>query len=154
MDAALFAQSLLSWTPTTFYATCAVVQAVIILVSFRLLNVDPEQNTVVGALMAAAGINIVGYFMRDTTLVGVIANIGITFGALVAISAGEALKSVMVGVLCMGVYWGAGTMLLPKTPLHIDDVGGMTKVIKQGGLQAESLDTQERDLYDKSAPPK
>jgi hypothetical protein len=122
MDAALFAQSFLTWTPTTFYATCAIIQAIVILVSFRLLNVDPEQNTVIGAL--------------------------------VAISAGEALKSVMVGVLCMGVYWGAGTMILPKTPLHIDDVGGMTKVIKQGGLQAESLDTQERDLYDKSKAPK
>lgn len=153
MNAAIFAQSLLTWTPVTFYAACAVVQANVILASFRALNVDPEQNTVIGALVAAAGINVVGYFMRDTALIGVIANIGVTFGALVAISAGEALKAVMVSVLCMGVYWGAG-MMLPKTPLQIDDVGGMTKVIKQGGLQAESLDTQERDLYDKSAAPK
>lgn len=154
MDLALIAQSLQNMTPVTFYAACAVAQAIVIFVSFRVLNVDPEHNTVIGALIAAAGINAVGYFVRDATLVGVIVNIAVVFGALVAVSAGEALKAVMVTVLCFGVYWGAGTQLLPRTNLRIDDVGGMTKVIRQGGLQAESLDTQERDLYDTTKAPK
>ena len=79
--------------------------------------------------------------------------LAVVFGALVAVSAGEALKAVMVSVLCFGVYWGAGTQLLPRTNLRIDDVGGMTKVIRQGGLQAESLDTQERDQYDTTKAP-
>lgn len=154
MDAALLAQSFLTWSPVTFYAVCALIQAVVIFVSFRFLNVDPEQNTIIGALIAGAAINIACYLLRDSLLVCVIANIGLTFGALVAISAGEALKAVMVSVLCMSVYWVAGTTILPKTPLNINDIGGMTKVIRQGGLEAESLDTQERDLYDKTAAPK
>ena len=104
-DTTLFAKALITWTPTTFYVAAAIIQTVVFLAGFRILGVDPEHNTFVGALLGAAIANIVAFFLRDAGLFGILAAGAVHFGLLVAISSGEVLKSVWssrCGWLSMG----------------------------------------------------
>ncbi|MGM0558308.1 MAG: hypothetical protein ACQEVA_18130 [Myxococcota bacterium] len=144
-DTTLFAKALITWTPTTFYVAAAIIQTVVFLVGFRLLGVDPEHNTFVGALLAAAIANIVAFFLRDAGLFGILTTGAVHFGLLVAVSSGEVLKSVFVFAVSLAVYGLMGTFVLPRTPLHVDDIAGLPRVIMTGGMEAEPITEEEAD---------
>jgi hypothetical protein len=149
-DTTLFAKALITWTPTTFYVAAAIIQTGIFLGGFHLLGVDPEHNTFVGALLGAAIANIVAFFLRDAGLFGILAAGAVHFGMLVAISSGEVLKSVFVFVVSLAVYGLMGMFVLPRTPLHIDDIAGLPRVIMTGGMEAEPITEEEAEKM--SAP--
>jgi hypothetical protein len=141
----LVAEALITWTPTTFYVAAAIIQTIVFLAGFHLLGVDPEHNTFVGALLGAAIANIVAFFLRDAGLFGILAAGAVHFGLLVAISSGEVLKSVMVFAVSMSVYGLMGTFVLPRTPLNVNDIAGLPRVIMTGGMEAEPITEEEAE---------
>ncbi len=144
-DAPLLAKAMITWTPVTFYVAAGILHTIIFLVGFRLLGVDPEHNTFVGALLGAAIANIVAYFMRDAGLAGILTSGAVHFAILVAISSGEVLKSVMVFAAAMSLYALMGVVVLPRTPLHVDDIAGLPRVMMTGGIEAEPITEEEAD---------
>lgn len=142
-DVGLLAAGGLEWTPITFYILAGVIHFVLILVGFRLLGVDPEQNGVIGAVIAAVLINVVQYFLRDTGVVGaIIVGVG-SFAVLAGITSGEVLKAFFMTVIVIASYGGIGKVVLPRTPLEADDVGGFTRTVLTGGLEAEPITERE-----------
>ena len=147
----LLGAAAIKWTPVTFYVATGIIDAIVIMFGYRLLQVDPEHNSFIGAVVAAALINVIGYFVRDTGLVGVLIHGGAIFGLLVAISSGEALKAGLMTGILVALYGGIGMFVLPRTPLTVDDVAGFTRVVMGGGLQAEPI--TEEDEQRLAAPP-
>lgn len=141
----ILSEALITWTPVTFYVAAAIIQTLVFLGGFRLLGVDPEHNTFIGALLAAAIANIVAYFLRDAGLFGILATGAVHFGLLVAISSGEVLKAVMVFVVSLAVYGLMGIFVLPRTPLHVDQIAGLPRVIMTGGMEAEPITEEDAD---------
>ncbi|MEZ4462608.1 MAG: hypothetical protein R3E66_23360 [bacterium] len=146
-DIGMLAAGGLEWTPVTYYVLSAIVHFVLILVGFRLLGVDPEQNGVIGSLIAAVIINVAQYFLRDTGVVGaIIIGLG-SFAVLAGVTSGEVLKAFFMTVLVIASYGGIGKVVFPRTPLEVDDVGGFTRTVLTGGLEAEPItEKQANDL--------
>ena len=145
-QAPVLAQMALTWTPMTYYILSAVVQVIVILVGFRVLHVDPETNSFVGAIFAAAAISAAGLFLRDAGVIGVIIVGGLTFAALAGITSGAILQSFILTAFVLASWGGLGKVVLPRTPLDLDDVGGFTRVFLTGGLEAEPItDTDSLD---------
>lgn len=150
----ILAEALITWTPVTFYVASGIIHTIVILLSFRLMSVDPEHNTIIGALIAGVVINLVAFFARDYGLMGVLGTGIVIFGILVAITSGEALKAAMAAAICMVVYLGVGTVVIPKTPLTAEKIGGLPAVMLKGGLEEEPLDGQvEKEFYEESPAP-
>lgn len=147
----MIAEALITWTPVTFYVAAGIAQAITAYATFKLMGVDPENNTIIGAIIAAVVINLVAYFTRDYGLAGVLGTGAAIFGMLVAVTSGEALRAAFVAALCMGVYAGVGFVVVPRTPLTADKIGGLPAVMMKGGLEEEPLDEQmEREFYQES----
>ncbi len=134
----------ITWTPVTYYVAMGVIHLIIILGGFRVMQVDAENNTFIGALLSAGTIGAAGFFLRDWGIIGVMGYGTVLFGVLVAVTSGEALKSFFMSMFIIASYFIGGTFMLePKTPLTLDQVGGMTQVVMTGGLKAEPM--TERD---------
>ena len=147
-------KALITWTPSTFYIASGLLQTIVIWVGFRLMQVDPDNNTVIGAIIAGVVINLVAYFTRDYGLAGVLGTGAAIFGILVAVTSGEALKAAMMAAVCMAVYAGLGTVVVPRTPLTPELIGGLPAVILKGGLEAEPMETaDEKGFYSEPPPP-
>jgi len=144
-DIGIIAAGGLEWTPITYYVVAAIVQFVLIIVGFRMMGVDPEQNGVIGAVVAAVIINVVQYFVRDTGIVGVMIVGASTFAILAGVTSGEVMKAAFMTVLVIASYGGLGKVIFPRTPLEMDDVNGFTRVVLTGGLEAEPITTQDAD---------
>lgn len=140
---AVLGETSIDWTPKTFYIAAGIVHAILILVGFRLLGVDPENNTFVGALIAAAIGNVAAFFLRDAGLFGILASGTIHFGLLVAITSGEVLKATIVFFLAMATYGGLAMYITPRTPLTLEEIAGIPRVIVSGGLEAEPITEEE-----------
>jgi hypothetical protein len=135
----------LKWTPVTYYVVAGIVHFLLIVVGFRLMGVDPEQNGVFGALIGAVLINVIQYFVRDTGVVGaLIVGLG-TFALLAGITSGEVLKAAFMTILVIASYGGIGAVIFPRTPLEIDDAGGFTRVVMTGGLEPEPITEDDTD---------
>ena len=128
------------WTEAHFYVAMAVVDFLAIMLLFRVMHVDPEHNTILGAIVAACAINGVAFFVRDLGIIGIMIQIAVIYGALVLVSSGEALKSLAVGLACIGLFGALASFLIPRTPLSAEAIGGFSEIILQGGLQAEPID--------------
>lgn len=135
----LLAQGGLSWTPVTYYVLCGIVHLIIILLGFRMMGVDPEQNGFIGALITAVIINVLGYFLRDSGVLGALVVGGSMFTLLAAVTSGEVLRAFFMCGILLASYAGIGTVVLPRTPLEIEDVGGFTRVVLTGGLEPEPM---------------
>lgn len=145
-DLPLLAQSGgLSWTPVTYYVLCGVVQLLVILGGFRLMGVDPEQNGFIGALIATVIINVLGYFLRDAGVVGALIVGGSTFAVLAGVTSGEVLKAFFMTSIVFASYAGIGTVVFPRTPLEVDDVGGFTRIVMTGGLEPEPINEETNE---------
>lgn len=144
----ILAAAAITWTPLTFYIAVALVQAVVIIAGFKLLQVDPEHNSIVGAIIAVVVIAAAGYLTRDTGLIAVIATGVALLGMLMLISGADALKSLVMSGVCLGVYFVVAQVVVPRTPLTIEQVGGITRVMMTGGIQDEPFDKEvEKEIY-------
>lgn len=144
----IIAEAAITWTPLTFYVAVALLQAIIIVVGFKVLQVDPEHNAFIGAALAVVVIAAAGYFTRDTGLVAVIVTGVALFGMLMIISGADALKSIIMAAACLGAYFLVAQVVLPRTPLTVDKVGGITKVMTTGGIEDEPFDKEiEKEVY-------
>ena len=143
----LLADALITWTPLTFYIAAGIVQAILTYLGFKLLQVDPEQNTIIGALVAGAVMAVAGYLTRDMTLVGVLISSSAIFGSLVLVSSGEALKAIPMTMVCMATYYVLALGLVPRTPLTHEAIGGLNKVFQQGGLQEEAIESADEKAF-------
>ncbi len=139
----VLAKAAITWTPKTFYIAAGIVQAIVILITFKVLQVDPEHNTFVGAVIGAALCNLGAYALAPHGLFGVLAAGTAFFVMLVAISSGEVLKSAIAFMVLMAAYGGMGLFITHRTPLKAANIGGLPQVIITGGLKAEPITEKE-----------
>ncbi len=135
----------LTWTVTTFYVAAAVLHLIIILGMFRLLHLEPEYNTFIGAIAAAGISNGAAFFLKDYTLFGVLGTGAIFFAILVAISQADVLKSLYVWAVVMASYAALAFLVVPRSELTIEQIGGIPLVIMSGGLKAEPFTDEAYD---------
>jgi len=135
----------ITWDVQTYYILMGIIHVALVPLGFRLLRVDPEHNGFIGGVIAAVIINVVAYFTRDTGVVGVMI-VGITiFGTLAAVSSGDILKSFLLTAILITSYGGVGKVVIPRTPLEVSTVKGLTQVIMEGGMKAEPISEREFD---------
>lgn len=145
----------ITWTPVTYYVAMGIVHLVVILLGFRAMQVDAENNTFIGALMAAGAIGAAGYFLRDFGVVGVMIYGGVLFGSLIAVTSGETLKSFFMTLIVIASYAIGGNFFVqPHTPLTLEQVNGVTRVVMTGGLKAEPMTEEDADNLMKGKPTK
>ncbi len=143
----------LVWTPLTFYVAMGIIHILAILIGFRLLEIDPENNTFIGALIAGVVINVIAYFVRDLGIVSVMIQIVVVFGILVVIASGEALKNGIMAVVVLGSYGALATFIIPRTPLDQRQIGGFAEVILEGGLKQSALTEKDVENINKKGVP-
>lgn len=142
----LLAAAMITWTVETFYVAMAILHFVIIVASFKLLNIDAENNAFVSGLVVAGAAAAAGYLLRDTGLVGVLVVSAALFGAALATTAGDAIKSIIITGVCITAYAGLGYVVVPRTPLVASQIGGFTKAFMDG-MDEEAI-MGEDDLYE------
>jgi hypothetical protein len=146
----VLAEAAITWTPSTFYIAAAIVHVFVYLIGFKVLQTDPEHNTFVGAVIAAVVSNFATFVLRDFGLFGILGAGALHFVMLVAITSGEAVKSLVVFLISMAAYAGLGTFITQRTPLRAENIGGIPMVIMTGGLEAEPITEEEANKM--SAP--
>jgi hypothetical protein len=140
----------IEWSPMAFYIPMAIVHRIVILFAFRALQLDAEYNTFIAALIAAVVANVVAFFLKDMGVLGVLGSSVGLFGVLVMISYVDMLKSGIVWTILMALYWVVAWFILPRqNDLDIEQIAGIPQVIMQGGLQAESVSTDQYDTLKK-----
>lgn len=144
MFSIILADTGVSWTPETFYIAAAVAQLVVVLLTFRLLQLSADYNTFMNALLVVGPTNAAAFFTRDMGVVGVLIT-GVTLFTLLAlISRGDMIKSIITWGVALSVYWALAFFVVPDTEdLSIYDVGGIPQVLIEGGLEAETLERDE-----------
>lgn len=149
----IYVLSALVWTPITFYIAMGILHTLIILIGFRLLHIDPENNTFIGAVIAGIVINVIAYFVRDLGIASVMIQLVVVFGMIVMIASGEALKGVLMSAIILGSYGGVATIIIPRTPLDQRQIGGFAEVILEGGLKQSAMTEGDvKNLNDKGVP--
>lgn len=147
MSTIILAEALITWTPSTYYIATAIIHAILIFVGFRVMQVDPEHNSVIGAVIAAAVIATVGFFAKDYGLIGNLVTGAAIFGILLAITAADAIKSLVMSAIVVASFGLIGNFITSRTPLTPEELGGLTLVVISGELDAEPLQS-EKDLYE------
>lgn len=137
--APLVAETVIDWTPETFYVAAGVVHTLIYLLGFRLLQVDPEHNTFVGAAIAATIANFAAFALKSFGLFGILGAGFIHFALLAAISSGEVLKSAVIFLVALAAYAGLAQVVTERTPLDIEEIGGIPQAVVSGGLETEPM---------------
>jgi len=151
LDVAVIAKAAITWTPVTFYVTATIVHTLMILLVFKLLHVDPEHNTFIGAVVAALVGNAAVFFLRDFGLFGNLGAAAVYFATLAAVSSGEVLKSLLVFTAALAVYAGLGMFLTPRTPLTVEKLGGLPEIMMTGGLTPEPITEEDSNELAKPA---
>lgn len=149
-EVGIIAQASFKWTPATYYIAAGIIHTIVILVGFRMMGVDPEHNSFIGAALAGAIINVAAYFLREQGVVGAIIIGVLVFGLLAAISSGEILKAFFMGFICIAMWGAIGSVLIPRTPLEATSIGGYTQIVMTGGMEAEPI--REEDTEKLSSP--
>ena len=139
----VLAEAAITWTPKTFYIAAAIVHVLVYLVGFKMLQTDPEHNTFIGAVIAAVIANFAAYALSSYGLFGILGAGALHFVLLVAITSGEALKSLVVFFVAMCAYALLGSFITQRTPLQVEQIGGLPQVIMTGGLEAEPITEEE-----------
>lgn len=140
----------IQWTPAVFYIAMGIVHTVVILIGFRLLQVDPEHNSFIGAVIAGVAINVTAFFVKDLGIIGIMIQIAVIFGSLVLIASGEVLKAGITALVCVALFGGIAQFLIPRTPLTEYSIGGFALVIISGGLEAEPITEDDAEALSKS----
>lgn len=146
----ILAASAITWTPLTFYVASGIINTIVVLLAFRILQVDVEHNSFVGAAIAVVVFTLIGYYFRDTGVIGIMFTGAAVFGMLVFVTSGEALKSLMVTFAVFGSFGLLGDFIVSRTPLEIDDIGGIPRMVVTGGLEAEPITEADNDALNKA----
>jgi|GEM_PF-2357466 len=145
LEVGVLAKAAITWTPVTFYVVATVIHTLMILLLFKVLHVDPEHNSFIGALIAALIGNAAVFFLRDFGLFGNLGAAAIYFATLAAVSSGEVLKSLVVFTGALAVYAGLALFLVPRTPLTAETINGLPKIMITGGFTAEPISEEQAD---------
>jgi len=140
------AEALITWTVETYYIAMAIVHFLVVIIGFKVLAIDAENNAFVSGLFVAGAAAASGYFLKDTGLIGVIIISAAIFGTALATTAGDAIKSIVMTGVCLAMYAAVGYTVVPRTPLTPTQVGGFTKAFMVG-LNEEAV-AGEEDLYE------
>ena len=124
--APIAAKALITWTPLTFYIVAAIIQWPLVSLAFRLLGADTERAGWINALVVAIATGVVGYVTRDMGVLGLLATAGASFGSALFVSAGDAPRSIAVGIACFAVWPALALGVVPRTPLTHESVGGFS----------------------------
>ncbi|MBA2661954.1 MAG: hypothetical protein H0U74_06635 [Bradymonadaceae bacterium] len=139
-----------SWTVETFYIAAGVVHLVVILLGFRLMHLEPEYNTFIGALMAAVISNGVAYLLKDFGLFGVLGSGATFFVMLVVISHADVLKALIMWAVVLAAYALMAFLIIPRADgLNIEQIAGLPQVMMTGGLKAEPFTDESYDNLSK-----
>lgn len=144
------AASAITWTPVTFYVAMGIIHTLVVLIGFRVMQVDAEHNSFIGALLAAAVFNVVAYFVRDAGVIGVMITGAAIFGMTVMVSSGEALKAFFMTMMVIATYGIVGNFIVSRTPLNMDDLAGFPRVVTTGGLEAEPITEEDNERLEKT----
>ena len=142
----MLAKALITWTVETYYIVVAILHFIAVLVGFKLTNADSENNPIISALVVAVVTAAAGYFVRDNGLVGLMITGSVIFGSLLLVSAGDAIRSLVLTGVCIVVYAGVGYVVVPRTPLTAEQVGGFVNAF-MNGVNEEPLGNED-DLYE------
>lgn len=142
----LLAEALITWTPMTYYVAGGLAHMIVALVGFRVLQVDTENNPFISSLFVAGVSFAAGFFLKDYGLVGLIIGSAALFGIMLATTAGDAIKSLVLAGVCIATYAGLGNFIVPRTPLTPGQIGGFTKAFMEG-MDEEAI-AGEDDLYE------
>lgn len=143
----ILAEALITWTPMTYYVATAIIHVIMVYAGFRIMQVDPEHNTVIGAALAGVVIAVVGFIAKDYGLIGNLITGAAIFGILMAITAADAIKALIMSAFVVASFGLIGSFITSRTDLSPKDLGGLTLVVISGELDAEPLQS-EKDLYD------
>jgi hypothetical protein len=142
----VLAESGMTWTPETFYVAATVVQLIVLLIAFRLLQLPSEHNSFINGLFVVVPTNAVAYFLIDAGILGVLATGSLLFILLAAITRGDVLPSIVAWVALIAMYWVLAYFIVPaEEELEIYDIGGLPQVLIEGGLEAQPLERE--DIY-------
>jgi len=147
----MLAASAITWTPVTFYVAAGIVQTILVLIAFRILQVDVEHNSFIGSAIAVGVYTVVAYFFRDAGVIGAMVTGAAVFGMLVFVTSGEALKALMVSFVVFASYGLLGNFIVSRTPLNMDDIAGIPRVISTGGLEAEPITEDDAEKLSEPA---
>jgi len=145
----LLAEALITWTPMTFYITAAIAHVIVIYGGFAAMQVDPEHNTVLSAIIGAVILGVASFVFKDGGLFAALAVGGGTVVVLAGISGGEVVKALIMSAIVLATNAGLGFFLIPRTPdtLTSESIGGLTRALMEGGFDEEAIETKEADIY-------
>jgi len=127
-----------------------VAQLIVILLSFRFTQLNPDYNTFAGALVVVVPVNVLAYLTRDFGVAGVLIVGASLFGLLAGIGRGDVFRAGIAWMLCLATYWGLATYIIPQADgLSIEQVSGVPQVLMNGGLEAEPFTADDMDNLSK-----
>lgn len=142
----LLAEALITWTVDTYYIAIAICHFLTLIIGFKVLQADAESKLGVGSVVVAIAVGVAGYMTKNMELFGLMITGSTIFLSILLVSAGDALRSLILSVVCMFVYAGVGNVVVPRTPLTAERVGGFTKAFMVG-VEEKPLSSEE-DLYE------
>ena len=145
----VIAESSQTWTPETFYIAAGVIQLILLLVFFRIMQLPAEYASFINGLIVVVPVNLVAYFTKDLGLVGILITGSLMFVVLAAVTRGDVLNAIGGWLLMIAVYWGAAYFIVPAEPdLYIEQIGNIPQVTIEGGLPQETMTEEAERFYE------
>lgn len=137
--------SLLAWTPATFYALSAAVQTVTVFFIGRSMRVEREHFDPVPLAISLSLGNTAAYFLRDFGVLGIIGSCAVFIILLLAMTAVNTLVTLVSFLVVLGTYAGTAKLVASRTPLTLDEIGGLPEVVVTGKIEAEPIERESND---------
>jgi len=137
--------SLLAWTPATFYALSAAVQTVTVFFIGRAMGVDREYFDPIPLAISLALGNTAAFFLRDLGVMGIIGICAAFIILLLAMTAVDTLVTLVSFLVVLGTYAGTVKLVTPRTPLTLEQIGGLPEVVVTGKIEAEPIKRESND---------
>ena len=134
--------SLLAWTPATFYALSAIVQTIAVFFVGRSMGVDREYFDPIPVAISMGLGNVAAFFLRDLGVLGIIGICAAFIVVLLAMTAVNTLVTLVSFLVVLGAYAGTVQFAVTRTPLTMEEIGGLPEVVVTGEIEAEPI---ERD---------
>ncbi len=134
----------ISWTPEIFYGLAAVLQLVVLLIAFRIMDVSVEHNDFISGLCIVAATNVIAYFTSGFGMIGVLITATVLYLFLLAGSRGELGKSLVVWLLAIGVYWGGAYYVVEvEYGMQVEEIGGIPQLLLEGEMAGEGMSQED-----------
>jgi hypothetical protein len=83
--------------------------------------------------------NVAAYFLRDFGVLGIIGICAAFIIVLLAMTAVNTLVTLVGFLVVLGVYAGTAQFAMTRTPLTIEEIGGLPEVVVTGNIEAEPI---------------